>query len=387
MLGGAEKNVQLVAEELVDRGHDVSIVSTIGKKEFNVFSYDVENDSGITIFRYKPKNIFQPIDIPDKSTWKFIPFKFIDVWNPHSYLMLRKILQNISPDLVHLHNYEGHSGAAFTVLGEYPTPFVHTLHDYSLLHVQPSMYRDGEIWEPNILFKPYHIINRKLTESADKSISPSKFLIQKHREYNFFRQSEHKVIQNGVRIQDEPQNKKDTPVDSEEIRLLYVGRVSSDKGVDTLIDAVELNSEDNIRLDILGKGAEREKLEESTTDPNIQFHGFVPEDDLISAYKNAHATVVPSKWLDNSPTVIYESISMGTPVIASDIGGIPELLTNETGFLFTPKDAIDLSKTISEAFDEISQKTYQACASRRQHFSITRHVDELLDVYQELINC
>jgi len=383
MLGGAEKNVQLVAEELVDRGFDVSIITT-GKNRLDKLSYNVERIEGVDIYKYRTLNIFQPIDIPDEPTWKFIPYKSIDIWNPYSYLVLRKILQDISPDLIHLHNYEGHSGAAFTVSSEYSSPFVHTLHDYSLLHPQPSMYRNGEIWEPNIYFKPYQAINKRLSKSVDMFISPSEFLISKHKEYGFFSQSAYEVIQNGVKTQEKPTVKKDIPREAGKIRLLYVGRVSSDKGVDTLIEAVEANSDRDIQLDILGKGDEKDELERATTSSNIQFHGFVPEEELVSAYKNSHATVVPSKWLDNSPTVIYESISLGTPVIASDIGGIPELLTNETGFLFTPKDTSDLSKTITKAFDEISKESYKACADRKSHFSITRHVDELLGVYRNL---
>ncbi|WP_312907615.1 glycosyltransferase family 4 protein [Natronosalvus caseinilyticus] len=384
MLGGAEKNVRLISKELVERGHQVSVITTTGSADPGPLSYNSDQKDGIEVFRYRPRNVFQPVDIPDQPTWKFIPFKIIDTWNPHSYIILKKIIQKISPDLIHLHNYEGHSGAVFTAAGSYSAPLVHTLHDYSLLHFQPSMYRNGEVWEPGSYFKPYHEINKQLIKQVDKYISPSDFLIQKHKEYGFFQSGDCEVIQNGVPLNDKPQIEKQPPTKEGKIRLLYVGRVSSDKGVDTLIEAVQLNSEKAIQLDILGKGAEREELEKLATDSNIKFHGFVSEEELISYYRNAHATVVPSEWYDNSPTVIYESISMGTPVIAAEIGGIPELLTEETGFLFRSSDARNLSDTINEAYKSITVKSYEECIDRRDHFNIKRHVNELLDVYRDL---
>lgn len=384
VLGGAEKHVQLVAGELSNRGHKVTVITTGRSSGSGRFSFESEEDRGVNVYRFQPLNVFPPVEIPNQPTWKFLPFKFVDIWNPHSFWMLRNLLKIADPDLIHIHNYEALSGAAFSAVKRSGVPVLHTLHDYSLLHFQPSMYKDGEIWEPGLAFKPYQEINKRLVSSVDTFLSPSEFLIKKHQEYGFFNDEDYRVLRNGISIEREPNKEKTIPKSRGKIRLLYAGRISSDKGIDTLLNAVRLNTRIEIQLDVLGKGAELDKFRSSISMPNVEFHGFVSESDLYQFYKNAHATVVPSKWYDNSPTVIYESMAMGTPVIAAEIGGIPELIQDgKTGYLFEPNDSMDLAETITWAYGNITRETYQSCIEHRDELSIDTHVDRLVDIYYE----
>ncbi|RLM40495.1 glycosyltransferase, partial [Haloarcula sp. Atlit-47R] len=127
---------------------------------------------------------------------------------------------------------------------------------------------------------------------------------------------------------------------SKKRQILYVGQLTYSKGVDVLVEAVADFDSEDIEVHILGKGPQKSKLELMASDlENIHIHGFVPEDELKQMYLEADLTVVPSRWYDNSPMVIYESVAYGTPVIASKFGGIPELIDNgQTGHLFEPEN-------------------------------------------------
>jgi glycosyltransferase involved in cell wall biosynthesis len=113
----------------------------------------------------------------------------------------------------------------------------------------------------------------------------------------------------------------------DEIDILYVGQLSIHKGVQVLIKAFTGLKQGNVRLHIVGKGPDSDEMKQlAKNDPRIKFYGFISDEDLSELRRKANISVVPSIWYDMAQGVISESFSWGIPVVASDIGGIPEFI-------------------------------------------------------------
>lgn len=137
--------------------------------------------------------------------------------------------------------------------------------------------------------------------------------------------------------------------------IMYFGRLSSEKGVNTLIDAVRKLPD--VKLKVVGDGPDEPAMKKAVAGwgaDNIEFTGPVWGEGLKELLAGARFVVVPSEWYENSPYVICQSFAMGKPVIGSNIsGGIPELVKDgRNGFLFEACDAADLSEKIKTLYFE-----------------------------------
>jgi glycosyltransferase involved in cell wall biosynthesis len=179
-----------------------------------------------------------------------------------------------------------------------------------------------------------------------------------------------------------------TPVDKieKEKYLLFLGRISEEKGISTLINAV---SGLDISIKIAGTGPLLDELKKQQNE-YIEFVGFKSGKELTRLIQNASFVVVPSEWYENNPLSVIEAMMLGTPVIGSNIGGIPELIINEkTGFLFDSKNAEDIRKKIlkavalsPEAYDLMSE---EAIKFAHENFSSHSHYQKLIGIYLKTI--
>ncbi|WP_244485597.1 glycosyltransferase [Bradyrhizobium tropiciagri] len=127
--------------------------------------------------------------------------------------------------------------------------------------------------------------------------------------------------------------------------LLYVGRLSPEKGVGVLLDAV---AGTDVPLRIVGEGPERAALE-ARAPGHVSFLGARSRAEVLREMANAQALVVPSLWYEGFPMVVVEAFAQGTPVIASEIGGLAEVVSaGKTGALAPPGDAAALRNRIAE---------------------------------------
>ena len=122
----------------------------------------------------------------------------------------------------------------------------------------------------------------------------------------------------------------------------------------------------------------------------VRYLGKLPFYELRSVYANSKLTVVPSIWFDNSPTVIYESMLMGTPAIGSNIGGIPELIQGgQTGYLFTPNDHDELAAKTIDHFARPAQERremrHRCVKYANENLTLPHHIDHLLSIYNEAL--
>jgi glycosyltransferase involved in cell wall biosynthesis len=172
--------------------------------------------------------------------------------------------------------------------------------------------------------------------------------------------------------------------------VLFIGRLSPEKGVMTMIEAWKNHS--NIPLKIIGDGPQRPEIEEKIDRDQlnqIELLGFLPLDDVFKALKKALFLVMPSVWYETFGRTIMEAYATGTPVIASRLGAMEEIIIEErTGLLFTPGDALDLSKQVQYAIDhplELRSWGTQARSQYEQNYTADNAYEKLISIYEEVL--
>lgn len=149
-----------------------------------------------------------------------------------------------------------------------------------------------------------------------------------------------------------PGQKSPTPL------VLFVGRIERRKGADTFLGALPRVLAWNPDCEFVFAGRVCEELSELVTGapPQARLLGSLPREELVQWYQRAWVFVAPSLW-DNSPYTIYEAMSCGTPVVATRVGGIPELVDDgETGVLVPPRDEYALAKAIVALLDNLNTR-------------------------------
>lgn len=227
------------------------------------------------------------------------------------------------PDVLLTHNLTGCGiGTPSAIKFKEGVPWVHVLHDVQL--VEPSgRVITGEAFGffRNVWRLGWSSLRRVALGSPTCVVSPTRWLIEFHRSYGFFRSSRSEVIPNPIRIE-----RSGTVAWAErESSILFVGRVDIDKGIDVLLRAWRAMGESRPRLDIVGEGTRRFQIE-SMKDGRAVVHGPLPHDRIRSLMSKARVVVVPSLVTENQPTVALEALAAGCVVVASDVGGIPETI-------------------------------------------------------------
>lgn len=174
--------------------------------------------------------------------------------------------------------------------------------------------------------------------------------------------------------------------------ILYFGRVAPEKAVDTLIRALA-RLEDPPRLVIAGSDVDgtRSELEDLCAElglRSVEFVGFQDREALDDLIRRCLFTVVPSRWYDNCPMAVLESFAHAKPVVASDIGGIPEQVAGDCGILFEPDNVEELAASITRLLEdaELRHKMGAAALHRlREQYSAGAHCDRLLELFERLV--
>jgi glycosyltransferase involved in cell wall biosynthesis len=172
--------------------------------------------------------------------------------------------------------------------------------------------------------------------------------------------------------------------------LIYIGRLSKEKGILTLLAAMK--DLKDINLKIIGEGPQKKtilnyirknKLE------NVKLYGYKTKKELLDLVRKSRLVIVPSIWYDNNPVVILESFAAARPVIGSNLGGIPELVKDkQTGFIFQAGDSKDLAQKISNVYnnDQLILQMGKNCRNWvEKNCSSQKHLQEILKIYNEVL--
>ena len=279
-----------------------------------------------------------------------------------------------------------------------------SLHDYKLICPVYTLYRSGKPCESCLYGKYYHCLLRrcnrgshlhsllnvaemylhhgilKIYRNVDAFIAPSRFLHRKVEKAGLDRPVVY--LPNFVSL-----DSFSPRYDWEDDSILYFGRLTPEKGLYTLLNAVEGL---DLRLRIIGDGPQRDELEKHTRArhmSNVEFTGRLEMEQLRESIRRARFVVLPSEWYENCPRAITEAYASGKPVIGARIGGIPEMIVEqETGLTHRPGDAQDLREKIQYLWYNpalISRMGRNAREFAEESFSPEAHYRRLTEVYRE----
>lgn len=344
--GGAEHVVVRTIEALTELEQDVFVVSTQPRNVAG-FGLSIDDRPMERIYRFYPLNIYYVLRDYYYPWIIRLLWHFIDTFAHYSSRMVKRIMRREEPDILITHNLKGIGFSIPRVIQKAQIPHVHVVHDLQLIY--PSGLRFFGKEQPSVIARPFYWFYQKVCQwkfgSPNLVIFPSNFLKDEYVAHGFFPKSEIVVMPNPApNFTDVPE----TECSDSMIRLLFVGQLEYHKGIDLLLETVK--GLEDVQLIIAGEGTLAKKVKKAADECNrIVYLGYIAIDQLVNCFGLSDAMVVPSLCYENSPTVIYESFKAGVPVLASDIGGVGELVEDgKNGFLFTPGDKEDLLRAIDK---------------------------------------
>jgi len=298
------------------------------------------------------------------------------------YRQIKNILKEEKPDLVFINGIRGLSSAVFSAVTHMGMPHIYFIHDFELISRSSHLFRNGKIIRKfNFFDRIYLSFMRKITSNISAVISPSKYLMNYHLNHGFFKSCNRYVVPNGIPLKEYVAKRG---IGKE---FIFLGQIVEHKGPQIAVKAFKNLRDADAKLHIVGKGPYLDKLREiAGNDQRIIFYGFVPENELEKFFKKCSYIIVPSLWNEIFGLVIIEGLTKGLPVIASNVGAIPELVTNGfNGFLFEPGDADSLYHIIKELVNDeniLSKLSIEAINSSRR-FSLETQVENTLDIFHK----
>jgi glycosyltransferase involved in cell wall biosynthesis len=331
------------------------------------------------------------------------------VWSKKSLAEVRQVALEHKPDVAHFHNtLPLISPAAYSACRSIGIPVVQTLHNYRLLCPAATFFRDGRPCErcqekkvpwPGVRYACYRgsraatgtvaamvAIHRVLgtwTDMVDLYIALSHF-------------AKDKFIAGGLpaaKIVVKPSFVYPDPGAERQVSdyALFVGRLSREKGLGTLLAALQqLGSK--IPLFVIGDGPTRGELEglaERLGLSGVRFFGHLDRQAVFAAMKRARFVVVPSECYESSPMTVVEAFACATPVIAAGHGALKEIVADQrTGLHFVPGDARDLAQKIEWAWThprEMEEIGQAGRAEFRAKYNADRNYRVLMDIYSRAI--
>ena len=399
--GGPEKYMFNIKKLLEEHGHEVIPFSIHSNKnietEYSKYFVEPIGNREATYFdevKKTPKSIIQMI------SRSFYSFEVKEA--------IKKEIKDVKPDLVYIiHFVNKLSPSVIRGAKEMGVPVVLRLSDYFMLCPRFDFLYGKKVCEDcikkgykscikkrcvkNSLFAStirvcsmkYHKLIR-VYDDIDAFITPSKFL-------------KNKLITNGYEknkiyyIPTFTRSINDNTKNAVGKYGLYFGRITEEKGVDTLVKAYKEMPDKSLKImgdDTTDEAIRLKKIINDEGIKNINFIGFKEGKELEKTIQDSRYVLIPSIWYDNLPNTALEAFQYYKPVIASNIGSLPELVENEyNGFLFEPGNYRDLKRMINLLDDDkiIKEMGNNSHKKLIKDYSSEKHYDELISLFERLI--
>ena len=387
--GGSEKYYFELAQLLKSKGHTVGFFSM--KHEENITTGDAEY-------------FVEEIDLNTGSKLKALDV----IYSQENKRLMAKALEEFKPDIVHINNFQRQlSASIIDAIKEKNIPIVMTAHDLNPICPASIMLYNGEVCDDcitkgyaqcikkkcvkgstlkstlGVMEKKYYDIH-KVFRKIDCIISPSEFnknqLVNGKLKYN-----EIVALHNFV---NESERNEYVLGDY----AFYLGRLSKEKGILNLIEAI--GDIPDAKLLIAGDGPERERIDayisEHKLDGRITLLGYQNQDSIHKYITNSRFVVIPSICNENCPYSVLEAMEIGKPIVASRIGGIPELIADgENGYLYKADDINELKEKLTLLLDDDEKVNSFAQKSRElyeSYYSPDSYYNELIKIYNKVMS-
>jgi glycosyltransferase involved in cell wall biosynthesis len=318
------------------------------------------------------------------------------LWSRKAAAEIEALICRRKPDVAHFHNtFPLISPSSYWVCKRLGVPVVQTIHNYRMTCVRGDYFRADHICEECLGWKgPLPAVVHGCYRDSVAQTAAAAVVLSIHRVLGTWRElvdvflaltefGRMKLIEAGVEpgkivikpnfVHPDPGFRKERPTDY----ALFAGRLSPEKRILTLVKAWEKIK--NISLLIVGDGPKKDEISnaiEREELANVRMVGALPRKELLKMMKGATLLLVPSEWYEMSPMVIVEAFACGVPVVASRLGGMAELISDQkTGLLVRPGAVEDIRTKVAWA-SEHPEGLRQISDNARQVFE-TRYTAEV----------
>ncbi|MBY0021253.1 glycosyltransferase family 4 protein [Paenibacillus polymyxa] len=374
--GGEDKVVEQESAMLRSRGIETE-------------HYYVHNDS------IQSKGLANMAKLAVEAAWSFPEFKRI-----------KELLLRVKPDVVHVHNFfPVISPSVYHACERLGVPVVQTLHNYRLICPAATFMRGNEVCEKCLHGTLLHSIRHGCYRGSQLQTIPVAAMIKfneligtwQHKVSRYIALTEFardKFAESGIpldRIAVKPNFIHHQTVkakyDPNDRYLLFVGRISAEKGVRNLLQAwSQLEDRGGLRLVIIGDGPQKAELAAAYSQEDIRFLGKQDGDTVLDCMSRAMYVMVPSIWYEGFPMTIVESYSVGTPILCSRIGALEEIVEDGvTGFHFQHDDLENIKTVIRRAvaYENYAAMRQKVAENYAAHYTEEVNVKQLLAIYSE----
>ncbi|RJG05833.1 glycosyltransferase family 1 protein [Noviherbaspirillum cavernae] len=395
-------NIMQVSQNyFVSGGSDTyffAVSSLLSERNHNVIPFSAYNEKNLPSkwARYFPK------------TYKEAPNKAVGLvkyfYSNESRRSITELLRAEKIDMAHLHIYYGSlTSSILEPLKQANIPVVQTLHEYKLVCPVYTLENHGNLCNKCVTGSSLNgIIHRckngslmdstiRVAENGLSRMLGDVRLVDKFISVSDFHRR--KMIEGGIQEQKivTVHNFIDADAiecsDEDEAYALYFGRIEKVKGIQTLLRAFKNLP---LKLVMAGEGSALGYSRELAADlqlNNVEFVGFKNGSQLHRLIRQARFCIVPSEWYENCPMAVLEAMAHGKAVVASNIGGIPELVRNGTdGYLFEPKSVEQLRDCCLKL--SMRSRAREMGHNARKHveadFSKSAHYQKIMDVYKSI---
>jgi glycosyltransferase involved in cell wall biosynthesis len=333
------------------------------------------------------------------------------LYNNRTYRELKAFIRTKRPDVAHVHNvFPLLSPSVYRALHDAGLPIVQTIHNFRLLCPNGLFYTNGQVCERCKTGNTSHAVRYKCFRNSRVLSAIYALSIGLHRRWGTFglidhfialtEFSAHKFVESGLTTADKITilgNFLPDPLpapgsfEKREPYIAYLGRLSIEKGVYILLDAI--TGIPGLGLKIAGDGPQAETLQTKARQKDIggiEFLGYVAGENKRDLLTHAMATIVPSVWYENFPVAVLESLAVGTPIVASNLGCLPFIVAEgKNGRLFRPGDIQDLHEKLTWLAEHPAELLRMGQCGRQTvetKYSAGVHYQALISIYKQLRN-
>lgn len=375
-VGGAERSVARLAEGLAAAGVETAVLTL---SPSDVVEQTVR---GVAIHRRRLKNLYWPYDGQTRAAAKRALWHGLEAANPLMDGGVDRVVEQVRPDLIHLHLTTGFSHSVHRAAARRGLPLVQTLRDWSMLCARASMFRRGRRCTRRCASCVVLTAGKRArSQEVDHVIGLSGPVLEAHRDAGYFRPGAGSVIGNAAPLT--APTRRPAWADEPRLTFGFLGRIEPEKGIEILLRATTRLKGD-WRLRIAGRGdpAYVARLRAGFPDPRIAWLGQV---EAVDFWPTADVLVAPAAWAEPFGRAAAEAVQQGRGVIASRIGGLPEA-TEGAGALALVEagDVAALARAMQAAM--VEPERWRFAASRPPRWTQAAVVKAHLAIYDQALS-
>lgn len=397
VIGGAEVSSHLLGQELRARGIAADAVATTGVhgRGREVHTRSTADGRG-TVFEAPAHGLCDPLpaDQAASATGPLVRGlnHFANVYSRRWRALFAEIIVRSRPDIVHTNNVVGLTPAIWAAAREHGIPVVHTLRDYHLLCPRTTLLRSDQSTcrNPPPPCRLLSSLKLRQTRQVEAVTAPSRFVLGKHLDSGGFPLASTHVVPNA--LEGPPHALADRRETGSSVRGLFLGQMGVHKGVSLLLEVLpRLFADprcDALHFDFAGRGPLVPQVRDlaATYPRRVKYHGHVEGQAKQDLLRAAGFMVVPSLWPEPFGRSVIDAFSWGVPVIGSDRGGIPEIITQGRDGLVTPPEPRALEDAMRKLTTDRESRLEMGAAARRraEDFTLDRQVDAFVEIYETI---